>query len=199
MLCVAFNGAVHELCPADDLLIPGMHNIGNALAAASAAVALGCADHGIRVGLASFASLEHRIEACGAIHGVSCYNDSKATNVDATLKALAAFDPKKPIVLLGGDDKFTSLDELVTTAEVHCKAVVCFGAAAPRFLKAFEGAAVPVYAATTMESALDEALSHAQHGDIVLLSPACASFDEFSCFEERGEVFKGLVARRAVG
>lgn len=171
----------------------------NALAAASAAIALGADDAGVRAGLTSFTSLEHRIEACGSIRGIACYNDSKATNVDATLKALAAFDPRKPIVLLGGDDKFTSLDELVAAAQVHCKSVVCFGAAGARFLQAFEHATIPVYHAGRMEEALDCALSHAQEGDIVLLSPACASFDEFSCFEERGDVFKDLVSRRAAG
>jgi UDP-N-acetylmuramoylalanine--D-glutamate ligase len=199
MLMVSFAGVDHELCRADELLIPGEHNVGNALAAASAAIALGGDADAVRSGLVTFTSLEHRIEACGQVDGVACYNDSKATNVDATLKALAAFDPKKPIVLLGGDDKFTSLDELVAAAEVHCKAVVCFGAAGARFLQAFSQAKLPVYEAGRMEEALDCALSHAQSGDIVLLSPACASFDEFSCFEERGEVFKDLVARRAAG
>ena len=147
--------------------------------------------------LASFAPLEHRIEPCGSVAGVVCYNDSKATNVDATLKALAAFGEKKPIVLLGGDDKGTDLSELVAQAQRHCKAVVCFGQAGSRFLEAFNHAQLEVYEARHLEDALDVALDHAQSGDIIALSPACASFDEFSCFEERGEVFKALVAQRS--
>jgi UDP-N-acetylmuramoylalanine--D-glutamate ligase len=199
MLSVAYRGREYELCTADSLLIPGEHNIGNALAAAAAALAVGADLAAIRIGLTTFSSLEHRIEACGQVNGVSCYDDSKATNVDATSKALAAFDPKRPIALLGGDDKGTDLGELVAAAQGHCKAVVCFGAARRRFLAAFEDTAIPVYAAVHMEDALDEALAHAHEGDIVLLSPACASFDEFSCFEQRGEVFKKLVAARAIG
>lgn len=197
VLTVDFKGVKHALCAASELQIKGEHNASNALAAASCAIALGCDDAKIKEGLKSFAPLEHRIEPCGTIAGVHCYNDSKATNVDATLKALAAFGEERPIVLLGGCDKGTDLADLVAGAEAHCKAVVCFGAAGARFLKAFENAQLPVYAASNLEGALDEALEHAQAGDIVTLSPACSSFDEFSCFEERGEVFKQLVADRS--
>ena len=197
VLTVDFKGEKHVLCSESDLQIKGEHNASNALAAASAAIALGCDDAKIVEGLKSFAPLEHRIEPCGTVQGVQCYNDSKATNVDATLKALAAFGDKRPIVLLGGCDKGTDLGELVSGAEGHCKAVVCFGAAGDRFLKAFDGARLPVYSAGNLESALDEGLAHSQPGDILTLSPACSSFDEFSCFEERGEVFKRLVVQRA--
>ena len=127
---------------------------------------------------------------------MACYNDSKATNVDATLKALAAFGERRPIVLLGGDDKGTDLAELVAQAEAHCKAAVCYGEGGPRFLAAFGGSSLPVVAAQHMEDAFDAALSMAQPGDIVLLSPACASFDEFDNFEQRGDVFRELVAAR---
>ncbi len=197
VLTVDFKGVKHALCSESDLQIKGEHNASNALAAASAAIALGCDDAKIVEGLKSFAPLEHRIEPCGTVQGVQCYNDSKATNVDATLKALAAFGAKRPIVLLGGCDKGTDLAELVAAAEKHCKSVVCFGAAGERFLKAFEGASLPVYSAGNLESALDTGLASAEPGDILTLSPACSSFDEFSCFEERGEVFKRLVAQRA--
>ena len=147
----------------------------------------------------TFEPLEHRIEACGSVRGVDCYNDSKATNVDATLKALAAFGERKPIVLLGGDDKGTSLEVLVEEANAHCKAVVCYGAAGPRFFAAFADAPLPSYEAAGMKDAFDLALDKAEAGDIIVLSPACASFDEFSCFEERGEVFKELVRERSRG
>lgn len=196
-LTVVQKGTTHRFVQADSLQIKGEHNIINALAATVAAFALGADKSSLACGLTSFAPLEHRIEPCGIIEGVRCYNDSKATNVDATLKALAAFGEERPCVLLGGDDKGTDLSELVDQAEKHCKSVVCFGAAGPRFYEAFRHAKLPVYRAQTLESAFDEALAHTESGDIVILSPACASFDEFSCFEERGEVFKALVASRS--
>ncbi len=130
--------------------------------------------------------------------GVACYNDSKATNVDATLVALTAFLPARPVVLLGGRDKGTDLAPLVAACEESAAAVVCFGEARERFEAAFAGSRVlRVLGAPTMEAALDEALAVATPDEVVLLSPACASFDEFSCFEERGDVFKKLVAVRA--
>ena len=196
-LVVALGETSHRLVDAGDLMIKGMHNVSNSLAAASAALSLGVSAEAVREGLRTFAPLEHRIEPCGSIGGVDLYNDSKATNVDATLHALDAFGTVKPIVLLGGDDKGTDLDELVRAAERHCKAVVCFGAAAPRFSAAFSQASITVLDAPALEPALDAALGLATTGDAVVLSPACASFDEFDSFEHRGRVFKDLVAKRA--
>ncbi|MEG0758118.1 MAG: UDP-N-acetylmuramoyl-L-alanine--D-glutamate ligase, partial [Raoultibacter sp.] len=208
VLTIEFEGTSFSLLGIDELQLKGMHNVSNALAAASATFALGVDARIIAEALRSFAPLEHRIEPCGVIEGVSFFNDSKATNVDATLQALNAFGDTKPIVLLGGDDKGTDLTELVETATRHCKAVVCFGAAGPRFSEAFaqfkashsstdERASLPVYSAPLLESALDEALRHAISGDVIVLSPACASFDEFSSFEERGRIFKDLVTERS--
>jgi len=197
ILCVRLGDALVQLVPASELQIPGLHNASNALAASAAVLALGADAQGVRAGLRSFEPLAHRIEPCGAVAGVACYNDSRATNVAATLKALAAFGERRPIVLFGGDDKGTDLSELVAQTQAHCKAAVCYGDAGPRFLAAFEGAALPVVAANHMEDAFDAALAMAQPGDIVLLSPACASFDEFDNFEQRGDVFRQLVARRS--
>lgn len=197
-LTVAMNGEVSELVYVDDLRIKGAHNQENALAASAAALAVGATASAVAEGLLSFAPLEHRIEPAGTVAGVACYNDSKATNVDATLVALSAFLPKRPIVLLGGRDKGTDLAPLVAACEEYTSAVVCFGEAADRFLAAFQGACgCRVLRATDMEAALNTALSVAEPGDVVVLSPACASFDEFTCFEERGDVFKALVAARA--
>ena len=154
-------------------------------------------------GLRTFAPLEHRIEPCGSVAGVRCYNDSKATNVDATLKALAAFPETRPVVLLGGDDKGTDLAPLVEAAHAHAGAVVCFGDAGERFAAAFEAADAQAPAgfaaarAAHLADAFDAALALASAGDVVLLSPACASFDEFGSFEERGAAFKTLVADAA--
>ena len=189
-LVVALKGQEHALINADRLKIKGAHNAG-------------ASDEAVSEALATFSPLEHRIEPCGTVRGAECYNDSKATNVDATLKALAAFPHTRPIVLLGGDDKGTDLADLVAAAHAHTRSVVCFGAAGARFFQAFkeQGAQAPadfqLLTASNMESALDVALEQAKAGEVVLLSPACASFDEFRSFEERGEVFKKLVAARA--
>ncbi len=206
LLTVALDGAEHVLVAAGELQVKGEHNLSNALAASSAALALGVPDEAVRQGLRGFKALAHRIEPCGSVAGVACYTDSKATNVDATLKAFSAFEPARPIVLLGGRDKGTDLSPLVRAAADHAKAVVLFGESHDRFAEAFAGlerpdgsdaTAVAVLHAKRMADALDAALGAAVPGDIVLLSPACASFDEFSCFEERGDVFKSLVAERA--
>ncbi len=216
-LCVAIGGAEHALARADELLVKGEHNASNALAAAAAALALGVPADAVSAGLRSFAPLEHRIEPCGEVRGVRCYNDSKATNVDATIKALASFPDARLVVLLGGEDKGTDLAPLVAGARAHARAVVCYGAAGERFASAFrqvpsaKGCAAGICAfggseagdgpavlrANRLEDAFDVALGVAEAGDVVLLSPACASFDEFGSFEERGRAFKALVAERA--
>ncbi|HIT45329.1 MAG TPA: UDP-N-acetylmuramoyl-L-alanine--D-glutamate ligase [Candidatus Aphodovivens excrementavium] len=202
-MTVAYAGKEHRLCKASELQIKGRHNVGNALAAASVAVALGSPDEAVAEGLRSFEPLAHRIEPCGSVQGVRCYNDSKATNVDASLAAIAAFPETRPILLFGGDDKGTDLSPLIEASHRHARAAVCFGAAGERFYQAFADAQASapedfaVLRAGNMEDALDVAFGIARSGEVIVLSPACASFDEFSCFEERGEVFKRLVASRA--
>lgn len=204
-LTVALDGREHVLARADELQVKGEHNASNALAAAAAALALGAPQAAVADALRTFPPLEHRIEPCGEAAGALCYNDSKATNVDATLKALEAFPEARPLVLLGGDDKGTDLAPLVAAAHAHARAAVCFGAAGERFEEAFARAADRAPAdfalarAAHLEDALDAALALARPGDVVLLSPACASFDEFASFEERGRVFKKLVAQRSAG
>lgn len=199
MLRVEYGDESIELVAASSLRIKGEHNASNALAAASAALAAGVAPEHVRRGLRSFAPLEHRLEPCGDIGGVSFFNDSKATNVDATCKALSAFAPRTAVFLLGGHDKGTDLDELVRDASRICSGVVCFGAAGERFAKAFAdaGGDVDCVRAEHMQDALDAAIEMAAPGQSVVLSPACASFDEFDSFEHRGRVFKQLVDFRA--
>lgn len=200
---VAFGLQDHELVDVRDLRIKGAHNSMNALAAATVALALGADDESVAQGLRTFLPLEHRIEPCGSIGGVACYNDSKATNSDATIKALSSFPGKQTIVLLGGQDKGCDLAPLIEAAHTQAQGVVCFGAAAGRFAAAFERSALCApdgfkqVTAAHLEEALDAALVLAEPGDVVLLSPACASFDEFASFEQRGDVFKSLVAERA--
>lgn len=189
------DGRRFELVNENELSIKGSHNVENALCAASAALAIGCDVEKLREGLASFNPLEHRLEPCGNVEGVSFFNDSKATNVDATLKALTAFPDGGVILLLGGRDKNTSLDELVAACEKSCSAIIAYGEAGQRFFEAFEGSSVDSHLADHLEDALACAFEIAHDGESVVLSPACASFDEFDSFEHRGTVFKEMVGK----
>ena len=197
MLRICLGDEAIDLVSIDELGIKGDHNASNALAASCAALALGIEPETIRRALRAFSPLEHRMEPCGAVAGVACVNDSKATNVDATLKAFASFRGPSSLFLLGGHDKGTDLSPLVEAAKDGCKAVVCFGAAGRRFYDAFDGSGVRRVLVEHMEDAFDAALGLAVPGDTVVLSPACSSFDEFDSFEHRGRVFKQLVAFRA--
>lgn len=186
-----------DLCSVDELPIKGDHNIANALAAASAALFVGADASHVTRGLVSFAPLEHRNEHVATVGGVEYYNDSKATNVDATLKALHSFPGRPLIALLGGHDKGTPLDDLVSSCRETCAAVVCYGEAAGRFLDAFggenTGEGLVVRGAAHMADALQLAGALSTPGYVVCLTPACSSFDEFTSYEERGTVFKRLV------
>lgn len=193
---VDLMGQRFSLCAFDRMNLKGTHNASNALCAAAAALCLGVDPRSVEKGLLSFQPLEHRIEPCGSVAGVACFNDSKATNVDATLKALSAFQPGRLVLLLGGCDKGTDLTPLVQEASKVARAVVCFGDAGPRFAQAFESGQdlIPVIRAGKLAEALEAALEVAHPGDSVALSPACASFDEFNSFEHRGQEFKSYVA-----
>lgn len=186
----------------DDLHIKGEHNINNALCAASAAFALTHNTSTFGNSFTRFMPLEHRIEPCGTVAGVAFYNDSKGTNVDSTLKAITSFPNKNLIVLLGGEDKGTCIDELVACAHRFAHTVIVYGAARCRFDEAFskkENDAPEhfcVYGAAHMRDAFTLACALAHKGDVVLLSPACASFDEFKSFEQRGTIFKQLVKQK---
>lgn len=191
-------GVVEEL--GADLQIKGAHNVKNAICAATLANFVGVDAGALKDGLLSFSPLEHRIEPCGEIDGVKFFNDSKATNVDSTIKALSAFSQGSVILLLGGRDKMSDLSPLVEECELavngksRVKDVVCFGEAKDRFYDAFAPSKTwRTLKCPTLIDAFEAARSVAQPGDSVLLSPACASFDEFSGFEERGAFFKDLV------
>lgn len=203
LMRVALGDAAYELVSPHDLMIGGDHNVANALAASALALSLGAPLDAVRSALCTFEPLEHRNEPCGTVDGVSFFNDSKATNTDATLKALGSFRTTPLIMLFGGDDKGTDLEELVEVTRTRCKAVVCFGAARERFLAAFahaqetdgaHGGSCQVLCADHLADALRVGFAHAVPGDAVCLSPACASFDEFDSFEQRGEAFKEMVA-----
>lgn len=196
-LVVRLGGVEHTLVLAESLKLEGAHNVQNCLCAAATAIDLGVSDDAVCHALLSFAPLEHRIEPCGTISDVRYVNDSKATNVDAVEKALVAFTPGRVIVMLGGSDKGTSLSSMAHVVSARCKAAICYGEAGQRIADALKdadsGMGLVVETVPHMRDAFDSAREVASPGDVVLLSPACASFDEFKSYEERGRVFKSWV------
>ena len=170
----------------------GMHNVENVMAAALLAHLAGAKLKEIGPAVESFGGVEHRIEFVRDLNGVLYYNDSKATNVDATLKAIHAF-PGNIWMILGGKDKGSDYAPLREPLHERAKAVLLIGAATPLIHSALEGAIELVHC-ETLDNAVQHAHKHASAGDIVLLAPACASFDQFQNFEHRGDTFKHLVA-----
>ena len=174
-----------------DISLRGEHNLENVLAAGSAAFLAGVAPAEIAAAVCSFPGVEHRLEFVTKISGVSFFNDSKATNVDATIKALQAFSGGL-FVILGGKDKGTDYTPLVSVLRERAELVLLIGAAAEK-IAAQLGGAVPLERAGTLQRAVARAYEHAREGDTVLLAPACASFDQFENYEHRGRTFKELV------
>jgi len=196
-LVVDVGGTPVRLVDVDELLIAGAHNVSNALAAAAAALSMGASAEAVRTGLRTFAPIEHRLEPVATVAGVRYVNDSKATNPDAVLKALTAFDGTPLIVLIGGRNKGNDFGEVARACAARCRLCVLYGEARPELEAAFASADCPFVLAEGMLPALAAAASVAQPGDVVLLSPACASFDEFTDFEQRGRVFSEAVRARA--
>lgn len=176
-----------------DLKVKGPHNLENAMAAASAAYLNGVPSEKIRNSLTSFSPLPHRLEFVATINGADFYNDSKATNTDSVKKALLSFE-KNVTLLLGGKDKGAHFVDLEKEILKRCKKVVCFGAARNKVLKIFKGK-IRTECFNTLKEAVKNQIKIAERGEIVLLSPACASFDEFRNYEERGEKFKEWVLK----
>jgi UDP-N-acetylmuramoylalanine--D-glutamate ligase len=175
-----------------DIPIRGAHNVENVLAACTVARLAGASIEAIGQGVRTFGGVEHRLEFVDEIAGVKFYNDSKATNVDATLKALDAFDGPLTVIL-GGRGKNTDYAPLSTALSRPDRRVLLIGEEAGKLASAL-GADVAFEQAGTLERALDRAFAMAQPGESVLLAPACASFDQFRNFEHRGECFKAWVA-----
>lgn len=169
----------------------GKHNVENVMAAASVAHLAGASPSAIASAVSSFPGVEHRIEFVRELNGVKYYNDSKATNVDATLKAIDAFDGNLWVVL-GGKDKGGSYAPLASALQAKGKGALLIGAATPLIKDALKGL-LPVVECGTLAEAVKYARHHAATGDTVLLAPACASFDQFQSYEERGRQFKDFV------
>jgi len=180
-----------EIMPLAEIPLKGAHNVENVLAAVAIGMAAGIEPAAIRRAVREFRAVEHRLEYVATIGGVEFFNDSKATNVDATVKALESF-PANVHLILGGRDKDSDYGTLRGLLPGRVKRVYTIGEAAGK-IAAQLGEAVPLVAAQTLEAAVGQAAGAAVSGDIVLLAPACASFDQFSSYEHRGRAFKQLV------
>jgi UDP-N-acetylmuramoylalanine--D-glutamate ligase len=174
-----------------EISLAGAHNLENVLAAVAATRLAGASSAAVAKGVRSFSGVEHRLEFVSEIAGVRYYNDSKATNVDATLKALDAF-PGQILVILGGRDKGSDYSVLREPLKEKATLVLLIGAAAEKIETQIAGSA-PIERAGTMQRAVQIAANAAKPGSVVLLAPACASFDQFENYEHRGRVFKELV------
>jgi UDP-N-acetylmuramoylalanine--D-glutamate ligase len=173
-----------------EIPLKGAHNLENVLAAACASVLMGCTPEKIRQAVRDFKAVEHRLEFVATVRGVDYYNDSKATNVDATIKALESF-PANIHLILGGKDKGSDYTVLNDLLRQRVKRVYTIGAASAKIESQIKG--VEVFHAETLENAIRKASAAAQPGDVVLLAPACASFDQFKDYEHRGKIFKDVV------
>lgn len=190
-LMAVLHGHSLDVVPVAAIGIPGIHNLQNAMAASLAALALGVPSGVVQSTLRDFKGVEHRLEFVREFDGVRYVNDSKGTNVDSVWYALQSFDT--PIVLmLGGRDKGNDYSRLYDLVDKHVRAIVAIGESAPKVMTAFAGR-LPLKAATSMEEAVALCRSLARPGDVVLLSPACASFDWFDNYEHRGQVFRDIV------
>jgi UDP-N-acetylmuramoylalanine--D-glutamate ligase len=174
-----------------DIPMRGQHNIANAMVAITVGLLCGCSREGIVKALRRAPTIEHALEPVRTWKGVTFVNDSKGTNVDATLKALESFD-ESIVLILGGKDKGGDFTRLLKAKPHAVKGIVLIGDAAPRIFEALEGK-VPMSRATSLEDAVSQAVALASSGDVVLFSPACASFDMFRNYHHRGLEFKRVV------
>lgn len=199
-LISVIDGVETILTTRDEIFLRGLHNVENVLAAFAAAMAVGVPVASIRKSVANFKGVEHRIEFVAEIEGVKYYNDSKATSVDASIKAVEALAESdgKTILILGGKGKNAPYSPLIPLIESSVRAIVVIGEDADNIEQQLRGTTECVRAAT-LDDAVSAASSKAVAGDSVLLAPACASFDMFKSFEERGTVFKASVLRMANG
>jgi len=185
------EGSEVALARRDEISLRGEHNVENVLAAGTAAYLAGADPAAIASGIKTFKGVEHRLEFVAEVSGVQFYNDSKATNVDAAVKAIEAF-PGPLIVILGGKDKGSPYTPLRELLRERARLAILIGAAADKIAKDL-GDAVPFERVGTLDRAVHLAMQTAQPGDTVLLAPACSSFDQFENYEHRGRTFKELV------
>ena len=180
-----------EIMLASEIPLKGAHNVENVLAGVCAGALMGCQPEQIRQAIVNFKAVEHRLEFVATIRGVDYFNDSKATNVDATIKALESF-PRNIHLILGGKDKGSDYTVLNDLLRERVRRVYTIGAAAEKIESHIQGT-VEIVHSETLENAIRRANAVAVAGDIVLLAPACASFDQFQSYNHRGRVFKEVV------
>ena len=186
------NGSTERICPVTEITLRGQHNVENVLAATACALWTGMSPSLIRRGIAAFRGVAHRIERVHDDRGVVYYNDSKGTNVDSTIKALESFG--EPVILIaGGKGKGQDFGPLAEAARGRVRRAILIGQDRDRIRAALDLAGIPAEDAEAMDDAVRRARDAARVGDVVLLSPACASFDMFRNFEHRGDVFKSVV------
>ena len=185
-------GTGPELELADAITLPGEHNRANGMAAAAICLARGIDPETVEQGLATFRGVPHRLELVADVDGVAFVNDSKATNVDSTLMALRAYEAGVHLIA-GGRGKQQDFAPLAPLVAERCVAVYLVGEAAPELAEALANAEVPIHQTGDLATALQNARALAEPGETVLLSPACASYDQYRDFEERGEHFRALV------
>jgi UDP-N-acetylmuramoylalanine--D-glutamate ligase len=192
ILFVPREGAKAEpVMPVSDIHLKGSHNVENVLAAVCAARLAKIPAESIRASVAGFAAVEHRLELVKVVNGVEFYNDSKATNVDAAMKAVASF-AGGILLILGGKDKDSDYSLMSGMLKERVKIVYTIGSAAEKIERELQGV-VKIVSAETLQVAVAKAAKAATIGDVVLLSPACSSFDQFENYEQRGRVFRQLV------
>jgi UDP-N-acetylmuramoylalanine--D-glutamate ligase len=190
----AGDAVTERVMPLSGIPLKGAHNVENVLAAVAAARLAGAPAEAIRSAIEAFQAVEHRLEFVAAVNGVEFYNDSKATNVDATAKAIAAFQSGIHLIL-GGKDKGSDYTQLAQLLRERVLAVYTIGSAAAKIESHLRGV-VSIHSCETLENAVGAAASAARPGEVVLLAPACSSFDQFENYEHRGRVFKKLVSER---
>ena len=188
------TASLEPILPVAAIPLKGAHNVENVLAAVCAARLAGVKAEVIAEAVRNFRAVEHRLEFVATVRGVDYYNDSKATNVDSTMKAIESF-PGRIHLILGGKDKKSDYTTLRPLLHERVKRVYTIGAAAEK-IEAHIAGAVEVVHAETLPAALAKAHDAAEAGDVVLLAPACSSFDQFENYEQRGRVFKDLVTAR---
>ncbi|MBV9803192.1 MAG: hypothetical protein JO130_08390, partial [Solirubrobacterales bacterium] len=179
------------LLATEELALPGAHNLQNAMATAAVCLARGIDAEAVAAGLRTFAGVRHRLERVAERDGVIWVNDSKATNVASTLVALRSY-PGGVHLIAGGRGKQQDFSALAAPVSERCRAVYLIGEAARELAAALEPAGVPLRAAGDLEHAVAQAGAAARPGEVVLLSPACASFDQYADFEARGDHFRAL-------
>lgn len=187
----AKDAPTEKILPLSGIPLKGEHNVENVLAAVCAARLAGAPAEAIRRAIEQFKAVEHRLEYVATLNGVEYYNDSKATNVDATAKAIAAFSSGIHLIL-GGKDKNSDYTQLADLLRTRVRAVYTIGSAAAKIESQLRGM-VQLHSCETLEKAVNAAAAAAKPGEVVLLAPACSSFDQFESYEHRGRVFKELV------